>query len=461
MAIEPGFQVRLGIYRIDDGVLALRDEIWKLLDPRLEAITEEHIANVIKCAPFYKTIAEKGGQAHAQTIRAYTEKLLKNPLDEEWVKDAYMRARFEVGSGYDMRSRAAISASILVRFKEYALQRHRFSARRAADLIDAATRIFMLDSANAVFCHQTFDVQKSKIIAEELTAAIRSFNEKIEGVRGAVGAAISSLGTSSDDLAKLAGDASEQTKNAVKAAQDTAHKIKTIASATEQLSTAIDDLQTRTLASVQIAQTAVSHSEESNSNIRSLSETVQRVGSIVETISSIAAQTNLLALNATIEAARAGEAGRGFAVVATEVKTLAVQTAKATEDISNQISAIQQAMRSSMNEIETTGLTIAKISSDADAVATTIAQQSNATNEIARNATGAAKNAVIVTEALRTIEETVLRALQGTKAVLALADNLARQSSEIDEATETLFAAAAKNSEVNELAELARAARQR
>jgi methyl-accepting chemotaxis protein len=459
MAIEPGFQVRLGIYRIDDGILALRGEIWELLEPRLQTITEEHIANVIKCAPFYKTIAEKGGQTHAKTIREFTEKLLKNPLDEEWVKDAYKRARFEIDSGYDMRSRAAISASILVRFKECAIQQHRLSARRAANLIDAATRMFMLDSANAIFCHQTFDVQKSRMVAAELMTAIRLFNEKIEGVKSAVVIAISSLGTSSDDLAKLAGDASEQTKNAVKAAQDTACKIKTIASATEHLSTAIDDLQTRTSDSVQIAQTAVLHSEESNSNIRFLSEAIERIGSVVETISSIAAQTNLLALNATIEAARAGEAGRGFAVVATEVKTLAVQTAKATGDIGTQISGIQQAMRRSIGEIESTGLTIAKISSDADTVATIIAQQSNATNEIFKNATGASTNAEIVTDALETVEATVLRTLERTKVMLALADNLSCQSSEMDAATATLFAAAEKNSEVNELAELARASR--
>ncbi len=267
-----------------------------------------------------------------------------------------------------------------------------------------------------------------------------------------------SLGSTSDQLAELANVAASQANMASQAAEDTAFKISTIAAATEQLSAAIEEMHTQTAASAKMTYEAVSHSKQTNANIHVLSQAVEKIGSVVGLISEIAAQTNLLALNATIEAARAGEMGKGFAVVASEVKSLAVQTAKATADIGQQISLIQEAMRRSIGEIASTGETITNISAVAEAVATTASEQANTTNEIAKNINGAAANATTVADALKTVEDTIRRTQETTKLVLSFSGDLAHRSQEISKAMDTLFSAATQNAGVKKFSNLAIAA---
>jgi methyl-accepting chemotaxis protein len=213
------------------------------------------------------------------------------------------------------------------------------------------------------------------------------------------------------------------------------------------------------MGSAETAQKAVSHSARTDTNIRSLSEAVEKIGSVVNLISNIAAQTNLLALNATIEAARAGDAGRGFAVVASEVKSLAVQTAKATDDVGKQISVIQEAMRRSMSEITSTNQSITEISGVSSSLAEMIMHQAHATNEIAKNANSASLNATTVTDALKTMQDTIRCTQDATNGVLGFAADLSSRSSEIGDAMDTLFKAAAESSTVKELADLARTSR--
>src|SRR5438128_8952580 len=141
----------------------------------------------------------------------------------------------------------------------------------------------------------------------------------------------------------------------------------------------------QTRESSRIAESAVAQAEETDGRIGKLSRAAQEIGDVVKLITAIAEQTNLLALNATIEAARAGDAGRGFAIVATEVKSLASQTAKATDEISNHISLMQGATQESVAAIKQIGTTIAQISNIASSIAGAVEQQSTATQEIARS----------------------------------------------------------------------------
>ena len=189
----------------------------------------------------------------------------------------------------------------------------------------------------------------------------------------------------------------------IEAAQAARHNVETVAAAAEELSYSISEISARVSESSRIAEAAVEHATRSDVIMGGLNKASDKIGDVVKLITDIAGQTNLLALNATIEAARAGEAGRGFAVVASEVKSLADQTAKATEEISQQIGMIQSSTGSAVKAIHEIGNTIRQMSEISTAIAAAVEEQSAATNEISRNIQQAAGGTQEVAESIAKI----------------------------------------------------------
>jgi methyl-accepting chemotaxis protein len=177
-----------------------------------------------------------------------------------------------------------------------------------------------------------------------------------------------------------------------------------------------------------IARQAVSEAERTNTTVAGLVETAAKVGEVVELINSIAAQTNLLALNATIEAARAGEAGKGFAVVASEVKSLANQTAKATEQIAGQIQAMQSVSGDAASAIKSIGGTIKRVDEIAAAIAAAVEEQNAATSEIAGNVQQAAQGTEEVSGNIVQVNEATSRTGSSAQQVLSASQELSRQA---------------------------------
>jgi methyl-accepting chemotaxis protein len=181
-------------------------------------------------------------------------------------------------------------------------------------------------------------------------------------------------------------DRSSALVNAVaSAAEETSVNVQTVSSGTEELSSSIAEIGRQVVTSAEIARKAVDEAGATDATMQGLADNASRISVVVDLIQVIASQTNLLALNATIEAARAGEAGRGFAVVASEVKSLASQTAKATDEIRAQIASMQQVATTAVGAIRNIGKTIAEINEVTAAIAAAVEEQGSATREIARN----------------------------------------------------------------------------
>jgi methyl-accepting chemotaxis protein len=232
------------------------------------------------------------------------------------------------------------------------------------------------------------EVQEQAIRArrqEEVDQLVGFFGRSVSGVFSALAEASSNMARTSSSLETSAADTGDQTKLVLSEVGQTAASVQTVAAAAQELSASIDEIGRQASESSQISSAAMKQADDIVAKVTDLREAAQQIGTVVELINNIASQTNLLALNATIEAARAGDAGKGFAVVANEVKSLASQTAKATEEIGGQVAAIQAATLGAAEAIQGIAGTVRQVNEIAVSIASAVIEQGSATQEITRS----------------------------------------------------------------------------
>jgi methyl-accepting chemotaxis protein len=262
------------------------------------------------------------------------------------------------------------------------------------------------------------------------TMVTRQFQiaERVKEVVGVVASAANEMQSTAQALSATAEETQRQSQTVSSASQQATANVQTVASAAEELSASISEITRQVEKSTTVARNAVEEAERASSTVQVLSDAAQKVGQVVSLINDIAAQTNLLALNATIEAARAGEAGKGFAVVANEVKSLANQTAKATEEISGQITAIQGAIGASVEAIQRVGETIKEVDHISTTIASAVEEQGAATQEIARNVQEASSGTQQVSSNIAGVNDAATETGRSSSQLLDAAGELAKQS---------------------------------
>lgn len=334
-----------------------------------------------------------------------------------------LEPRWYVG-GYSLIAQGVVPV-ILARVKK---------PQDAQRLIDAFLKAMMIDIDFALSIYVEEGETARKNMAHKLAA---TFEGSVAGIVSTVASAATELEMTARNLAGSAERSTERATAVAAAAQETTANIASVAASADQMGKAVREVAQSIAQSATVSRRAAGRAEATNKTIETLAGAADRIGQVVRLISDVAAKTNLLALNATIEAARAGEAGRGFAVVASEVKTLAVQTARATEDISLKIAEIQSVTGEAVSAIAEIQRIIGEIDSGAATINAAAEEQSATTQEIARATGEAAAGAQDVARNIAVVEQSAQETGAAAHEVVDASEELARQA-------ETLRAEVAK-----------------
>lgn len=285
-------------------------------------------------------------------------------------------------------------------------------------------KIFAIKDQSGAYVGPSINMQN---VTKQLKIA-DDFEASVKGVVDAVASAATELQASSQSMSATAEETSRQSMTVAAASEEATANVQTVASAAEELSASVQEISRQVSKSVQIAGAAVTEAKKTDATVQGLATAAQKIGDVVKLISDIAGQTNLLALNATIEAARAGEAGKGFAVVASEVKNLANQTARATDEITSQIGAIQSATNEAVEAIRTIAATISEMNQISTAISAAVEEQGATTKEIARNVAQAAEGSANVAETISGVSRAASETGSSAGQVLNASGELSQQA---------------------------------
>ncbi len=377
-----------------------------------------------------------------QSQRAQQDEIGPRIVEEIWESELISVVLAVVGLVIGLVSSWIITRSITLPVKALTGTMTELAAGNLSVTVPmAANQDEIGDMARAVEVFKTNGLERRRLEAEQaaeqevrdrrtakLEQLMAGFDSEVQALVSQLSSASTQMRSSAQSLSALSEQTSHQSVSVAGAAEQASANVQAVATATEELSASLEEITRRVAESATVTRHAHEEAERTNVTVATLADAADRIGTVVQLIQDIAGQTNLLALNATIEAARAGEAGKGFAVVASEVKSLANQTAKATEDIAGQVQQVQTATRDAVAAIQSITATIAKVNEISAAIAAAVEEQGAATQEIARNVQQAAMGTQDVSETITSVRAAAGETGTAASEVLSVASGVQSQS---------------------------------
>ena len=406
---------------------ALRD-FWPALEKNLPELLSAFYAKIVTIPSLAAILGEqserlKGAQS------AHWKRLFEAKFDESYVEQVKRIGNAHQRIGLAPAPYVSAYGLVLQQLHRIAAETYRWNGRRRAAVVDAVDKALFMDMNLALAVYEEEDVNARRGARQRaLDVAVSRFETGAAAMLAAVGEATTTVDRSSGAVARNATESREQAMHVAAAAEQVAGNVQTVAAAVEELSSSVQEIGRQAAQSSEVGNRAAERADKSGDTMRALVAAAAGIGEIVELINGIAAQTNLLALNATIEAARAGEAGKGFAVVASEVKSLAGQTARATEQIGGHIAAIQAQAGDASAAFGGIIEAVTDMRTFAAGIAAAVEQQVAAVQEIARNVQQAASGTASVTRSMDMVSRSANETGEAAAGAHAAVGGLAEKS---------------------------------
>jgi methyl-accepting chemotaxis protein len=421
---------RLAYLQIDDSTVQLLREFRAILEPRIDDVLNEFYAYLGRFSNLSSKFQGPQGIDHARRMQRkhWLDYVFAGDFSDRYFEQTSTIGRVHERVGLEPRWYLGGYRFTLGKIQQLIVHSYRKKPERCVQVLDAVNKAVFLDMDLAISVY--IDTAK-ETAANTLNQHANVFENEVHSMVEIVASAATELLSTSQAMASTAEATSHQASLVANAAESAASNVQTVAAAAEELHASIGEISRQVAESTRISQEAVEEANRTNTLVNGLAQAADKIGEVVKLINDIASQTNLLALNATIEAARAGDAGKGFAVVANEVKNLASQTARATDEISTQISNVQSATKDAVSAIQGIGETISHINEIASTIAVAVEEQGSATQEIARNVQGASAGTSEVTGNIHNVTEASTETGHAASEVLVASRELSAQAEKL------------------------------